>query len=90
MLFKPFCVTEGFTNSYKIDERNPNDANATFNSYKNVLTKRSKMDQQLAELNKEKNTIHQEHKKQYDRTMFAGMFLSILGTSLGYYVLQHV
>jgi prolipoprotein diacylglyceryltransferase len=48
------------------------------------------MDQQLAELNKEHNSFYQEQKKRYDRTMFAGIFLSILGASVGYYVIQHV
>jgi hypothetical protein len=55
-----------------------------------VLRQRSKMDQQLAELNKEKNTTYQEQKKQYDRTMFGGIVMSILATSLAYYTFTEI
>ena len=58
--------------------------------HNNVVKQRSKMDQHLAELNKEHNSFYQEQKKRYDRTMFAGIFLSVLGASVGYYVIQHV
>jgi len=43
----------------------------------------------LAELNQQKNTIYQENKQRYDRTMFGGIVLSILGASLGYYIIRH-
>lgn len=54
-------------------------------THANVVKQRSNMDMKMAELNQDKNTIYHENKQRYDRTMFGGIVMSVLGTSLAYY-----
>jgi len=74
-------TVEGFTDSTM------NQNNSELESiYKDVVKMRSDLDSDVAELNKEKNTIWEENKKMYDRTMFGGIVSTIIATSLLYYV----
>ena len=78
---------EGFTGFTTGGDAKQSDIKKLHND---VVKQRSTMDQQLAELNKEKNSVYQEQKKRYDRTMFGGIVMSILATSLAYYTFTEI
>jgi len=87
MLFEPFnSVVEGLE-VYESD--NSSNQQTLLDTHTDVVKQRSSMDMKLTELNHQKNTIYQENKQRYDRTMFGGIVLSILGASLGYYIIRH-
>ena len=55
------------------------------NNYKEILKTRQELDMKLKELNNTKDTIKYGAKQQFDSTMYTGVLLSALATSMVYY-----
>jgi 3-oxoacyl-ACP reductase-like protein len=59
-------------------------------AYKTNVATRSELDVKLNELYRNKDSITNEYKKHYDSTMYSGILLSALATSILYYIFVKV
>jgi hypothetical protein len=55
-----------------------------------ILNLRSELDEKLKELNSNKDSISAEYKNRFDSTIYSGLMLTVLVTSMLYYIFQRV
>jgi hypothetical protein len=61
------------------------------NTYNNeILNLRNELDTKLRELNTNNNSISAEYKNRFDSTIYSGLMLTVLVTSMLYYIFQRV
>lgn len=61
------------------------------NTYNNeILNLRSELDAKLKELNTNKDSISSEYKERFDSTIYSGLMITVLATSMLYYIFQRV
>lgn len=61
------------------------------NTYNNeILNLRSELDAKLKELNTNKDSISNEYKERFDSTIYSGLMITVLATSMLYYIFQRV
>jgi hypothetical protein len=65
-----------------------NDAsyNYILSNYNNLVNTRSKLDQQMKDIQKTSDSVYSMYKGSYDSTMYSQILLTVLATSLIYYV----
>jgi len=61
------------------------------NTYNNeILDLRNELDNKMKELNTNNNSISAEYKNRFDSTIYSGLMLTVLVTSMLYYIFQRV
>jgi len=55
-----------------------------------ILNLRNELDTKLKELNSNKDSISAEYKNRFDSTIYSGLMLTVLVTSMLYYIFQRV
>ena len=61
------------------------------NTYNNeILNLRSELDAKLKELNGNVDSISNEYKERFDSTIYSGLMITVLATSMLYYIFQRV
>jgi hypothetical protein len=60
--------------------------NYILSNYNNLVNTRSKLDQQMKDIQKTSDSVYSMYKGSYDSTMYSQILLTVLATSLIYYV----
>jgi hypothetical protein len=77
----PSNLTSGITQG-KVDAS----YNYILSNYNNLVNTRSKLDQQMKDIQKTSDSVYSMYKGSYDSTMYSQILLTVLATSLIYYV----
>ena len=62
------------------------DISTILSKYKDMIQKRNELDLKIMELNKEDNSRFVSYKSQYDSTIYSSILVTVLATSLVYYI----
>jgi hypothetical protein len=78
-------IPSNLTSGINQDTVNTN-YNSILSKYNNLVDTRSKLDQQMKDIQKTSDSVYSMYKGSYDSTMYSQILLTVLATSLIYYV----